>query len=267
MGFERELETARAIARRAGEIALGFRTSGVIAEEKIDLSPVTNADRECERVICSMLEEAFPEDGLLGEEGALKESASGRRWIIDPVDGTRDFIRGNPTWGVLLALEAGNEVVVGVCNLAEQCRLYSAVRGGGAFCNGAPIHVSSIRNPQQAVLCVNGLNDILKLPFAGRLIAWMDQFWAVRSMGGCQDAMMIASGKAEAWIESSGKAWDFAPLKVITEEAGAVFFNFDGRGSIYGGNCAICVPSLEVELRRFVIGAQKHGGATLAPPD
>ena len=82
----------------------------------------------------------------------------------------------------------------------------------------------------------------------------MAQFWAVRNMGGCPDAMLVASGKAEAWIEPRAKPWDLAPAKIITDEAGGRFFNFDGGNSIYGGNCVTCAPGLEAELRRFVAG-------------
>jgi fructose-1,6-bisphosphatase/inositol monophosphatase family enzyme len=81
---------------------------------------------------------------------------------------------------------------------------------------------------------------------------WMRPFWAVRSLGGALDAMMIAAGSADAWIEQSAKAWDLAAIKIIAEEAGARFFNFDGGDSIYGGNCVLCVPALETAMRRFV---------------
>jgi histidinol-phosphatase len=251
MPWEKELDVARKAAIQAGKIGLRYSSEGVQAEVKPDESPVTKADRECERLISHMLTDAFPEDGLLGEEGTLREPRSGRRWIIDPIDGTRDFLRGNDTWGVLIALEANGETVAGVCNLPAQGELYSASRGNGAFRNDDRIHVSAISSISQAVLCVNELHGLCKRPFAARLLEFMGNFWAVRSMGGCQDAMMVAGGRAEAWIEPSAEAWDIAPLKIIAEEAGARFFNFDGGASIYGGNCVICVPPFENDLRRF----------------
>jgi fructose-1,6-bisphosphatase/inositol monophosphatase family enzyme len=254
MAWEKELQVARTVAVQAGEVGLRYQAGGVRAELKSDESPVTVADRECEQIIARTLSEAFPGDGLLGEEGALKESRSGRRWLIDPIDGTRDFIRGNDTWGVLIALEAQSEVVAGVCNLPAQNEMYFASRGGGAYRNRDRIRVSKIDSAAEAVLCLNGFNEALKLSFAGRLIEFMSQFWAVRSMGGCQDAMMVAGGRAEAWIEPSFKAWDIAPLKLIAEEAGGRFFNFDGGSSIYASDCVVCVPALEEELRQFVAG-------------
>ena len=241
----KELETGRAIAQRAGEIAMRYFRTGLAFEAKSDDSPVTRADRECEHFIAHAIEQAFPDDGLLGEEGAQKESRSGRRWIIDPIDGTRDFVRGNPTWAVLIGLEAQGEVVAGFAHVAALGELYSASRGGGAFVNGEPMHASAIASISQAVACFDALNSAVRQPFATRLLAWLEPFWAVRSMGGCLDALMVARGQAEIWIETAAKPWDLAPLKIIAEEAGARFFDYQGTPTIYGGNCVICAPGLE----------------------
>jgi len=252
MRFQRELEVAQIAAEQAGRLALENRERGFEAETKPDLSPVTTADHANERLISRLLEEAFPDDGLLGEEGAQRESRSGRRWIIDPIDGTRDFVRGIPTWGVMLALEAEGEIVAGACNLPALGELYSAALGAGAYCNASRIHVAPAKTLDQALVCLTAFNNLEGRLFAGRLLPWLAQFWAVRSMGGCMDAMAVASGRADAWIEVSAKAWDLAPLKIIAEEAGARFFNFDGKASIYGGNCVITIPSLEAEIRKFL---------------
>src|SRR3954462_8295186 len=105
MAYERELTIGAEIARKAGDLALKIREGNIGIEIKSDESPVTVADKACEKLIVEELTAAFPEDGLLGEEGAMKESSNGRRWIIDPIDGTRDFIRGTGVWSVLLGLE------------------------------------------------------------------------------------------------------------------------------------------------------------------
>ncbi|HEX5226994.1 MAG TPA: inositol monophosphatase family protein [Bryobacteraceae bacterium] len=238
-------------ARKAAEIALRYQ-AGIVAETKPDQSPVTQADRECEQMIARMLSDAFPDDGILGEEGASAESRSGRRWIIDPIDGTRDYVRGNPLWANLIALEAEGDVVVGVVNLPMLRKLYNAQRGGGAFCNDLPIHASAKTLVAESVLCVNGYDKVPKSPFYGRLLDWMSRFWAVRGLGGAADAMMVASGQAEIWLEPSASPWDFAPLKIILEEAGARYHNVDGGSSIYAGNAIGCAPGLEAEVRRFL---------------
>jgi fructose-1,6-bisphosphatase/inositol monophosphatase family enzyme len=144
-----------------------------------------------------------------------------------------------------------------VSYLPAMDEMFLAARGEGAFLNGERIRASEIADPSQAVLCVNCFNTVGGLGFSAGLLEWMAQFWAVRSMGGCVDAMMVARGQAELWLEVSGKAWDFAPLKIIAEEAGARFFNFDGGSSIYGGNCIICAPGMELMARKFVTGATK----------
>jgi len=250
--FSKELDLGRTIARRAGEVALRYWGKGIGFEAKSDLSPVTVADKEGEQLIARLVEEHFPGDGLLGEEGARKDAANGRRWIIDPVDGTRDFVRGNPAWAVLIGFEAAGEVEAGFAFLPAMDQMFCAARGAGAFRNDAPIHVSPIADASQAVLCLNGFNAIQKHAFAPRLLDWMRQFWAVRSMGGCLDAMMVASGQADLWIEPTAQPWDLAPLKVIGQEAGARFFNFDGGSSIYGGNCVIATPGLEATARELL---------------
>lgn len=252
MTFEKELEVARRVAEQAGRLARENHARGFESEIKPDNSPVTSADRANERLIAQLLEEAFPDDGLLGEEGAARESRSGRRWIIDPIDGTRSFVRGIPTWGVMLALEAEDKVVAGACNLAALGELSSAALGLGAYCNGARIHCSTVKTPSQAMICLTGFDHVARRNWGGRLLPWLSQFWSVRSMGGCLDAMCVASGRAEVWISMQAKAWDLAPLKIIGEEAGARFFNLDGQSSIYGGNCVITVPSLESEIRRLM---------------
>ncbi|HWR53527.1 MAG TPA: inositol monophosphatase [Bryobacteraceae bacterium] len=253
MAYERELEFALAIARRAGEIALEHQRGGVTAETKSDLSPVTAADRASERLIAEAIRAEFPEDGLLGEEGSDRQGQSGRRWIIDPIDGTREFVRGNPAWSILLALEEAGDVKVGIAHFPATDATYRAVRGQGAFLGDTRLRASGIRSAAQAVLCINGFDQVRRFPFAAGLLEWLAEFWAVRSFGGCMDAVMVASGKADAWIEPKAEPWDIAALRLIGEEAGAVFFNLDGGCSLYAGNAVLCAPAMESEMRRFLV--------------
>src|SRR5208283_2154195 len=140
MNYERELEFARRIAAAAGENAKRIRAGGVSAETKPDASPVTIADKENERLIREAIEREFPADGILGEEGSSKAGSSGRRWIIDPIDGTRDFVRGNRFWCVLLAIEEEDESLAGVAHFPMLDETYWAVRGGGAYLNQERLH-------------------------------------------------------------------------------------------------------------------------------
>lgn len=249
--WERELEVAIAASTRAAQVALSMQP-GIVFEAKSDGSPVTAADKACERIFAEMIADAFPDDGLLGEEGTSVEARSGRRWIIDPIDGTRDYVRGTPLWANLIGLEADGDIVAGVVNLPMLGGIYSASRGGGAFHHGERLRVSEKTSFAEAVLCVNGLNRIGELSFREELLKRLPHFWAVRTLGGAPDAMLVASGNADAWIEPKAAPWDLAALKIVIEEAGGRFFNFDGASTIYGGNCVACAPGLESEMRKLV---------------
>jgi len=251
MPWDKEIEVARAAVRAAAEIAREMQP-GIVAETKDDLSPVTMADRECERAIGFMLRGEFPEDGLMGEEGAAVESRNGRRWIIDPIDGTRDFVRGNPLWANLLALEIDGEIVAGVVNLPVLNITCWASKGGGAFRNGQPMRLSDKRTIEESVVCLSAYDKLARAPFRGELLDWLARFWAVRGLGGAADAMMLCSGQAEVWIEPDAKPWDFAPLKIIAREAGAAYFDLKGGESIYSGSGIITVPALRDEVARFL---------------
>ena len=251
MLYSQEIETARRIADLSAKLALSHQKAGVSAENKPDDSPVTIADKECEKLIAKMLEESFPEDGILGEEGSQKESKNGRRWIIDPIDGTRDFLRGNSLWSVLIALEKDGEVQAGVVHLPLMGSTCWGSRGGGAYRNDIRLKVSSIDKPENAVISVNSLNRAKNTPFRTLLTSYLTKFWAFRCLGGTPDAMMLAEGKMDAWVEPRVAPWDMAAAQVILEEAGAVFFAFNGKRSIYEGNCVACTPGLEAGMREF----------------
>src|SRR5579883_631852 len=256
MMLAREIAVARKVAEESAKLALKHQAAGVRAEMKADESPVTVADRESEQLIARTLEEAFPEDGILGEEGSQKVSRSGRRWIIDPIDGTRDFVRGNLLWSVLIGLEREGDVVAGVVHMPMLGQTCWASRGCGAFRNDTRLRVSSVRDPRLAVLSVNSLNRIREMEFTSRLIDWTSKFCAFRCLGGTPDAIMVAAGEADVWIEPKVAAWDLAAVQVILEEAGSVFFDLSGARTIYGGSAVACTPGLEEEVRAFV---RSHG--------
>ncbi len=255
MAYERELSIGAGIARKAGDLALKIREGNIGIEIKSDESPVTAADKACEKLIVEELGAAFPGDGMLGEEGALHESQNGRRWIIDPIDGTRDFIRGTGAWSVLIGLEENGKVVAGHAYFPARGEMYSAAKGQGAWQDGKRIQASNVQKKSDALICCNGLGFMHRYKFAPELVDWLSEFWTVRSMGGCLDAMLLARGSADVWLEAQAKPWDLAPLKIIADEAGLVTFDFNGEDTIYGGNYVICVPPLAGELKRFVAKA------------
>jgi histidinol phosphatase-like enzyme (inositol monophosphatase family) len=253
MSYERELNLAREAATRAGASSLDYQRRGVTPEMKADDSPVTIADKEAEKLIVGLIAEAFPQDGILGEEGASREGTSGRRWIVDPIDGTRDFIRGNPLWGVLIGMEDAGDVVAGVAYFPGLERMSWASRGDGAYTDGRRLQASARTNISESVLLANGLQFFHGRPIEHGFFEWMSKFFSVRSLGGSLDATWVAEGLAEVWIEPKVAPWDLAAHKIILEEAGAKFFNFDGGSSIHGGNAVGCAPGVEAAVRAFLV--------------
>ena len=250
MNYQREVEFARRMAVAAGRNAARIRAGGVIAEIKSDASPVTIADRENERLIREAIEAEFPEDGILGEEGSSKPGSSGRRWIIDPIDGTRDFVRGNRFWCVLLAIEEGGESLAGVAHFPMLDETYWAVRGHGAYRHNERLHVSPVASVEDACFCPSGLHSADARPYLARLTELMQRSWSVRSFGGALDACLLAAGQVDLWFEPRVAVWDLAPLKLIIEEAGGRFFAMDGSRAIDRGTAIGCAPGLEDEVRR-----------------
>jgi histidinol phosphatase-like enzyme (inositol monophosphatase family) len=252
MNYDRELAVASKLAAEAGQIALEFQRKGVTAEEKADESPVTAADRACEKLLVEGLQREFTQDGFLGEEGANRKGSNGRRWIIDPIDGTKDFVRNIPLWAVLIGLEESGEIVAGVACCPGQGLLMSASKGCGTWVNGTRVRVSEQDTPSQAILSFNGFNKAGVAHFADDLLSWVGRFWAVRSLGGSVDAMLVASGRADVWIEPNAQPWDLAALKILIEEAGGCFGAFDGTDSIYAGNAWACAPGLQPYVAQLI---------------
>ena len=249
MNYQPELEFARRIATVAGENARRLRAQGIRTETKPDASPVTNADKENERIVSEAIELEFPADGILGEEGASKAGSSGRRWIIDPIDGTRDFVRGNRFWCVLIALEEGERSLAGVAHFPLLNETYWASNGSGAYCNEERLQVSTVASIGKCVFSPNGLHLPAARPHLARVMELMQRSSAVRSYGGALDACLIAAGKAEIWFEPKVEVWDLAPLRLILEEAGGLFFAMDGSRRIDRRTAVACVPGVAAEVR------------------
>jgi fructose-1,6-bisphosphatase/inositol monophosphatase family enzyme len=252
MTYERELETALEITRKAGELALKFYNQATLAEEKADASPVTIADRECERLITRLLQENFSQDGVLGEEGAQIPSKSGRRWIIDPIDGTRDFVRHNPFWSIQLALQVESQVHLGIIYCPCMDETLFAATGSGCFYNGTRVSASPVTRLDKSILMVSGFKSAWDSWPAAAMRFLTENCWTVRCYGGCYDVIMFAQAKAEIWLSGKGMEWDYAPVQVIARECGARFLTKEGTDRIDAGHCVLCAPGIENEIRRIL---------------
>jgi histidinol-phosphatase len=250
VNYQRELEFARAIAIAAGANARRIWQAGITAETKADDSPVTAADKDNERLIREAVEREFPDDGILGEEGSSKPGTSGRRWIVDPIDGTRDFVLGNRFWCVLIGLEAGDESLAGVAHFPMIEETYWAAQGEGAYLNSARLRASARTRMSACAFHPSGLQLPEARPYLATVVEVMQRSWSVRAYGGALDACMVAAGQVDIWFEPKVAPWDLVALRLIIEEAGGVFFALDGSRSIYRGSAFGCAPGLAGAVRK-----------------
>jgi histidinol-phosphatase len=234
--YAREIEVARAAVGEAGRLTLEHFRRGVAVEHKADQSPVTVADRGAEELLRSRLGAAFPSDGILGEEFGDQPGKSGRRWILDPIDGTQSFIRGVPLYGVLVGLEEEGRCVAGVAGFPGLGQTYWAASGQGAWCDGERIAVSQATDLASATLLTS---DAKPGHYGDKYAGFERLLRAVgrqRGWGDCYGYALVASGFAEIMVDPLLNPWDSAAIVPIVEEAGGAFFTWEGDASIYGGS-------------------------------
>ncbi len=239
-----DLALALSLADAADAISLGrFRAGDLQVETKPDLTPVTEADRAVETMIRERLAIERPDDGLLGEEfGAL--GGGSRRWIVDPIDGTRNYSRGIPVWATLIALEEDGELRLGVVSAPALHRRWHAERGGGAWANDDRVRVSAVRQIEDAVL-----SFALEQPIP----ALAGYAWHARGYGDFWAHMLVAEGAVDAAVDAVGvKVWDLAAIQPIVEEAGGRFSDAEGVARADGGTAISSNGHLHDELLRAV---------------
>lgn len=233
--LEDELGFANHLADRAAEMALPLFRRGPEVRLKDDRTPVTEADVAIEAMVRREVEATFPGDAVVGEEEGGRLGA-GRAWIVDPIDGTRNFAAGVQVWGTLVALAVDGEPLLGVAAAPALDERYAAVRGEGCTLNGATIRVSPIRKLGESTICAYRSEEWLAHPDGEglfglarevtRMVGFTD-FW-----GHC----LVARGSIEAALEPSLRIWDWAALKVIVEEAGGRMTTLDGGACADGGS-------------------------------
>ena len=230
-----DLQFALDTSRKAGELTLSFfRSKSLKVDAKRDDTPVTEADRKAEELIRSRIERAFPEDGIFGEEFGDKIGRSGRRWILDPIDGTRSFIHGVPLYGVMIGLEVEREMRLGVVNFPALGEIFYGERGGGAFQNGERITVSGIADRRKATVVFTEKEYLLDPSSDHPVDRLRDEAGLVRGWGDCYGHMLVASGRAEVAVDKIMSPWDCAAVIPVVTEAGGLSFDYNGQATIYG---------------------------------
>jgi len=232
----RDLRTALEAADAAdAATATRFRALDLSVDIKADRTPVSEADQAAERAIRSVISSVNPTDGVLGEEYG-ETGGSGRRWIVDPIDATVNYVRGVPVWGTLIALEEDGELVVGVVSSPALGSRWWAMRGAGAWRNSRRIAVSSVDRLEAAHMSFNALKACFAAGIGDQVIALSDRCERVRGFGDFWSFMLLAEGAIDVVVEPIAAVWDLAPLQVIVEEAGGTMTDLAGVRTIESGN-------------------------------
>lgn len=256
--FDEELAFANELADAAGEIAMSFFGTEFHVKIKPDRTPVTEADIAIEKMIRERVKAGYPDDAVLGEEGGLQGGGE-RRWIVDPIDGTKNFADGVQIWANLIALAVDDEPVLGVVSAPAIGERYEALRGGGARLNRKPIRVSRADRVSRAFVVHADVADWLDGPYAEPLGELLRDARRDRGLGDFWGHMLVARGSADVMFEPSLATWDFAALQVIVQEAGGKATTFEGRPLEHGGSVLTTNGKLHDEiLARLVHGARSR---------
>jgi histidinol-phosphatase len=242
-----DLALALQLADAADAITLArFRALDLEVTAKPDLTPVSDADLAVEEALRALLAAERPGDAVLGEEHGTTGTGP-RQWVLDPVDGTKNFVRGVPVWATLIALLVHDRVEVGVVSAPALGRRWWAARGEGAFADGEPIHVSGVATLADASLSYSSLTGWEDQNRLDGVLAMARKCWRTRAFGDFWSHMLVAEGAVDASFEPEVSLWDLAPLQVIVEEAGGRFTTVDGVARPDGGS-VVCSNGLLHEV-------------------
>jgi histidinol-phosphatase len=227
------LDEAVALARQAGALTLRwFRSPDLAVDQKGDGTPVTEADRAAERLLREAIGRHHPDDTVVGEEEADQVGSSGRRWIVDPIDGTKAFTRGVPLYSNLVAVDDDEGPLLGVINLPALGETVYAGRGLGCFANGERVSVSGTDGLGRSLVSTSGYSNwddgaLLRLKHTGAML---------RTWGDGYGYALVACGRIDAMVDPEVSLWDVAPMPVILAEAGGRFSAWDGSGDPAAGS-------------------------------
>lgn len=226
-----DLAFALSLADVADGVAMPrFKAADLVVSTKPDLTPVTEADTACEAALRALISSSRPGDAVLGEEyGSTGDSS--REWILDPIDGTKNYVRGVPVWATLIALRVDGEITVGVVSAPALGRRWWASRGEGAFADGVRISVSGVTELSDAFLSYSSLGG-----WGENFARLAERVWRTRAFGDFWSYMLVAEGAVDLAAEPEVSLWDLAPLQVIVEEAGGRFTSLSGERGADGGS-------------------------------
>lgn len=245
------------LARLAGDFAMSHFGTGISVDIKPDGSPVTIADRGAEERARGWLESHFPRDGILGEEFGDVRPEAKRRWIIDPIDGTKSFVRRVPLWGTLVAVMEGDAILAGCAYFPAAGEIVVAAVGEGCFWNGAPCHVSSQDAIERSTVVITD-DRFENRP--DRAAAWhrlASNAYVARTWGDAYGYLLLATGRADVMVDDVVSPWDTAALYPIVTEAGGSFTDWRGVATAFGGDAVATNALLATPVRDILTGQAK----------
>ena len=244
------LQAASEVAALAGARALTYWRRNIAVEWKTDGSPVTRADREGETTAREWITARFPKDAILGEELGETPGTSGRRWLIDPVDGTKTFVRGVPLWGTLIAVVEGDTVLAGAAAFPAVNELICAAPGEGCWHEGGRATVSTVARLDEAMLLTTDMGSAVSTDRQVAIERLARRAGIARTWGDCYGYLLVATGRAELMVDTQMNDWDSAALLPIIQEAWGVFTDWDGKVTGLGGSAVATNALLADEVRR-----------------
>jgi len=249
-----DLVLALDLADEADAMTLArFRASDLVVETKPDLTPVSEADLAVEAALRRRLGEARPGHAVLGEEEGDDPGAGTEwQWILDPIDGTKNYVRGVPVWATLIALKHHGRTVVGVVSAPALGRRWWAASGEGAFADGSPIRVSAVGTLGDAMLSYASLSGWEERGLGEAFIGLARRCWRTRALGDFWSHVLVAEGSVDLAVEPEVSLWDLAPLKLIVEEAGGRFTDLAGTPTDDGGSAVSSNGVLHDEIVKIL---------------
>jgi len=233
------LDFAVKTVKKSEAITLKYYQKKLKHKVKENLTPVTIADMKCEKYILAQLKKNYPEHDIHAEESGKKSSGSEFKWIIDPIDGTKNYMRKYPFWGTLMALEYQGEVVLGVIAMPSLDEFVFAAKGMGCYLNNRKVKVSKVKQVKESYLLHGGLEYIYTQSYRANFSNLVKQSYYDRGFGDCHGHVFVINGKAEIMVDPFVAPYDIAATKICVEEAGGKLTDLSGNDSIYNGNALI----------------------------
>lgn len=246
------LDFALKAVKKSEGITLRYYNKKVKHRVKENNSPVTTADVKCEDFLLSRIKAKYPAHSIFSEERGVSEQDSEFRWLIDPIDGTKNFMRKYPFWGTLMALEYQGEIVLGVISMPVLKEFIYAAKGMGCVYNNKKAKVSKVKKMADSYLIHGGIEYIINQHYRENFFQLANQSYYCRGFGDCHGHTFIINGKAEIMVDPHVAPYDVAPVKICIEEAGGVFTDVNGNKTIYGGNAVVTNGKLHDEALKIL---------------